>query len=250
MFCSRLRLYASGGNFSLCVCSLTSRFADSHQLFVWMRQKKPVHARNSREERNTRRHVGVREESRVRRKNVRCLFKVFLFFFFPGMWHWWKNTQIRHASFIYIKKKTYKSRFYAISSLHNMITTTLWPRLITTFSLLLRSFGSKLRDRQPAPAALGQFVISTNKTHYNIVILYKSSATMTSWLRVLERNTAVFVPEVNQLLTTECKNRNAPSIMISSVKYKNPPPPPKKKVNLSSLETDKTEYSSGNDTWP
>lgn len=181
MFCSRLRLYASGGNFSLCVCSLTSRFADSHQLFVWMRQKKPVHARNSREERNTRRHVGVREESRVRRKNVRCLFKVFLFFFFfflacdiGGKTH---KSDMHH---LYIKKKTYKSRFYAILSLHNMITTTLWPRLITTFSLLLRSFGSKLQDRQPAPAALGQFVISTNKTHYNIVILYKSSATMTS----------------------------------------------------------------------
>lgn len=90
-----------------------------------------------------------------------------------------KHTNQTCIIYIY-KKKTYKSRFYAILSLHNMITTTLWPRLITTFSLLLRSFGSKLRDRQPAPAALGQFVISTNKTHYNIVILYKSSATMTS----------------------------------------------------------------------
>lgn len=173
---------------------------------------------------------GTWESERSPESDVKMLdvYSRFFFFFFSGMWHWWKNTQIRHASFIYIKK-TYKSRFYAILSLHNMITTTLWPRLITTFSLLLRSFGSKLRDRQPAPAALGQFVISTNKTHYNIVILYKSSATMTSWLRVLERNTAVFVPEVNQLLTTECKNRNAPSIMISSVKYKNPPPPPRKR---------------------
>lgn len=119
MFCSRLRSYASGGNFSLCVCSLTSRFADSHQLFVWMRQKKPVHARNSREERNTRRHVGVREESRVRRKNVRCLFKVFLFFFF---WHvTLVEKHTNQTCIIYIYKKNIQKQVlrHLVSAQHD-----------------------------------------------------------------------------------------------------------------------------------
>lgn len=125
---------------------------------------------------------GTWESERSPESDVKMLdvYSRFFFFFFFLACDIGGKTHKSDMHHLYIKKKTYKSRFYAISSLHNMITTTLWPRLITTFSLLLRSFGSKLRDRQPAPAALGQFVISTNKTHYNIVILYKSSATMTS----------------------------------------------------------------------
>lgn len=241
MFWSHLCLYVSGSNFSLCVCSLTSRFIDSYQLFVWMRQKTGS-CQNLTWGEKHRRHVGVRKESRVRRKNVRCLFKFFFCFFF---WH--VTFQVEKHTFQtcinFIKKNhTNVGLHHHVSAHHD--NNNIVAETDKNIQFALRSFGSKLQDLQPAPAALRQFVISTNKTHYNIVILYKSSATMTSWLHVLGKIRQCLCQRYLQL---SVKTGTPPRLWFHLSSIKNPP---QKKVNLSSLETDKTKYSSGNDTWP